>query len=264
MTHRPTNPVQDDFFVGYSPSTPRPIARRVRFTTIATILLSALAAAATALAFRSPGDAIWHEQIAEFTGEIIESPYPLLRVADPTTRAIQPYLLVSVGKRGAAHHVRGLDGRIVRLSGTLLERDGRRMIELADPPAGASSASIQALSDQSPLPPPIISNSPTKASLSGELIDPKCFFGAMKPGDGKLHKACAIRCIHGGIPPMLASPNPDGSISYYLLATADRRPINTRVLPFVAEQVAITGTIEQTDGLSMLLIDDAPEALRRR
>ena len=37
-------------------------------------------------------------------------------------------------------------------------------------------------------------------TLKGEIIDPKCYLGAMKPGGGKTHKACAMRCIAGGIP----------------------------------------------------------------
>ena len=39
--------------------------------------------------------------------------------------------------------------------------------------------------------------------VKGEIVDPKCFFGVMKPGEGKPHKDCAIRCILGGIPPVL-------------------------------------------------------------
>ena len=39
--------------------------------------------------------------------------------------------------------------------------------------------------------------------LKGEIYDPKCAFGAMKPGFGKPHRSCAIRCISGGVPPIL-------------------------------------------------------------
>lgn len=37
-------------------------------------------------------------------------------------------------------------------------------------------------------------------SLLREIIDPKCYFGVMKPDYGKVHRSCAIRCIAGGIP----------------------------------------------------------------
>jgi nitrite reductase/ring-hydroxylating ferredoxin subunit len=38
------------------------------------------------------------------------------------------------------------------------------------------------------------------AHQGGPLGDPKCFARAMKPGDGKTHKGCAVLCLRGGIP----------------------------------------------------------------
>jgi hypothetical protein len=46
-----------------------------------------------------------------------------------------------------------------------------------------------------------------RVTLRGEIIDPKCYIGAMKPGGGKTHKACAQLCLSGGIPPMLVTRN---------------------------------------------------------
>ena len=42
-----------------------------------------------------------------------------------------------------------------------------------------------------------------EVTLVGEVVDPKCWLGDMKPGDGKAHAACARLCMEGGIPPML-------------------------------------------------------------
>jgi hypothetical protein len=56
--------------------------------------------------------------------------------------------------------------------------------------------------------------------IKGEIIDPKCYFGVMKPGEGKPHRDCAIRCILGGITPMLAVKNEQGDANYYLLASS--------------------------------------------
>jgi hypothetical protein len=39
--------------------------------------------------------------------------------------------------------------------------------------------------------------------LSGEIIDPKCCFDAINPGQGKPHLSYAARCISGGIMPVL-------------------------------------------------------------
>jgi hypothetical protein len=86
----------------------------------------------------------------------------------------------------------------------------------------------------------------------------------MKPGEGKLHKACAIRCISGGIPPMLAVRNPQGGISYYLLMGADGAAMNRRVVPFIAEPVEVTGEVEEADGQQILRVDGDAAAIRRR
>jgi hypothetical protein len=37
----------------------------------------------------------------------------------------------------------------------------------------------------------------------GELVDTKCFLGVMRPATGKVHRACAVRCLSGGVPPGL-------------------------------------------------------------
>jgi hypothetical protein len=55
--------------------------------------------------------------------------------------------------------------------------------------------------------------------INGEIIDPKCYFGVMKPGKGKPQCDCAIRCILGGITPMLVVKNEQGDANYYLLAS---------------------------------------------
>jgi len=36
--------------------------------------------------------------------------------------------------------------------------------------------------------------------LVGEIVDSKCYFGNMNPGNGKVHRDCAVRCMSGGIP----------------------------------------------------------------
>jgi hypothetical protein len=37
----------------------------------------------------------------------------------------------------------------------------------------------------------------------GELVDTKCWLGVMRPATGKVHRACAARCLAGGVPPGL-------------------------------------------------------------
>jgi hypothetical protein len=44
---------------------------------------------------------------------------------------------------------------------------------------------------------------PGEFLLRGELVDTKCWLGVMRPSTGKVHRACAVRCLAGGVPPGL-------------------------------------------------------------
>ena len=90
--------------------------------------------------------------------------------------------------------------------------------------------------------------------LEGEILDPKCWFGVMKPGEGKVHKSCAIRCISGGIPPVF-KVKAGSQNTYYVLKSANDQNINQEVLPYVAEAVAIAGTTFVQNGWNVLEID---------
>ena len=83
--------------------------------------------------------------------------------------------------------------------------------------------------------------------IRGEIIYPKCYFGVMKPGEGKPHRDCAIRCILGGISPMLAVKNEKGEANYYLLALTDEGSINEAVRDFVAEPIELEVHLMQYD-----------------
>lgn len=256
-TDQPSSPSPqptDEFYIGYLPQAPRGVARTVKVA-VAVIAASVLiTAAALAGAFRSPGPGTWTDAPAEFAGSLSELPYPTLRLTGPDGSPRRA-LLVDDGKHGSADRVRGMDGQSVRIRGTVLERDGRMMIEIQDGEAGIRADSAA--------PATTAARSLGPSTLTGEIIDPKCFLGAMKPGNGKLHKACAIRCISGGIPPMLAVADGRGGFSYYLLATAQGGPLNRRVLPFVGESVVVNGQLEESDGLATLRVSDAPDAIRR-
>jgi hypothetical protein len=83
----------------------------------------------------------------------------------------------------------------------------------------------------------------------------------MKPGDGKTHKACATLCIRGGIPPMFASPQPGGQTRQYLIVKANGEPLDSTtleaILPYVADPVEVTGTVELQAGRWLLRLNPA-------
>ena len=94
-------------------------------------------------------------------------------------------------------------------------------------------------------------------TLVGEIVDSKCFLGVMNPGALTPHRACAIRCISGGIPPVLLVRQTNGPALYLLLVSRDGKPVNKQVLNLVAEPVEITGEVESQGELLILRADPA-------
>ncbi len=207
-----------------------------------------------------PGDGVWHDDARALGGRLAAKPYPLLRV--PSTQPgspVETILLVSEGKHGGGERVAALDGRIARVRGTILERDGRRLLELAESDAVTPGVLLSRPEEARLAAPTVVPIG--QVTLRGEIIDPKCYSGAMKPGEGKTHKECATLCIAGGIPPMFVTLDDAGQRSYYLLTNPAGEALDDRILPFVADAVEISGVLEKRDDLQVFRID--PASIRR-
>jgi len=240
----------DELYVGYLPAAPPRVARFVR-RLVPALLVTALAVAALVAVLQAP----FARGVFEFgsprsvRGTLIERPYPLL-VEDGTTRAA---LLVREGKHGASSDGAGLDGRRVELEATRIESPLGRMLEIV-PGTLEGTGTDRTLETPDPVGP--------VANLLGEIVDSKCFLGVMKPGQGKPHRACAARCLSGGIPPQLLVESADGSARLLLLATADGGALApASFLDLVGEPVVASGTVERRAGLLVLRLDEA--GLRR-
>ena len=96
-----------------------------------------------------------------------------------------------------------------------------------------------------------------RQTLVGEIVDSKCYLGVMNPGQLTPHRACAIRCISGGIPPILLVRQTNGSALHFLLVSSDGRPVNKEVLAMVAEPVQITGEVVRQGEFLILRADPA-------
>jgi nitrite reductase/ring-hydroxylating ferredoxin subunit/DMSO/TMAO reductase YedYZ heme-binding membrane subunit len=81
-------------------------------------------------------------------------------------------------------------------------------------------------------------------SILGEIIDPKCYFGAMNPGNGKVHLSCAVRCIEGGIPPMIRYIE-DNKEKFAILFNTNGKTANTEVINFIGLPIKIKGRTSQ-------------------
>jgi hypothetical protein len=257
MIESKTNRVAEDpFFIGWLPMPPA-YRRFVAPVTLVLLLAAAGIAATVTCMQRDPGRGRWDSDVVTLEGRVYTRPYALLRVPGGTL------LLVEAGKFGALARVAALgQGQAVRARGTLLERDGRWMLELAEGEEGLRRLTAEK-EERLPLidwPEPRLIDE--RITLKGEIIDPKCYLGAMKPGGGKTHKACAMLCISGGVPPMLVTRAVGGQETFYLLTTAEGGIANELVLPFVGDPVAVTGRLEQHGDLLVLRI--APQGIRRR
>ena len=243
-----------EFYVGYLPM-PRGYWQLLVVGVPILVAASCLIAVAVSARQKDPGSGQWSDATTTLEGVAIEEPYAILRVPSSNTSGVETVLLVEEGKFGAKQRIRAFNRQAVSVKGTILERAGRRMLELVAGEQAITHAEwpTAKLDGMSQLP----SQPLGKATLSGEIIDPKCYLGAMKPGEGKTHKACATLCISGGIPPMFVTAGVNGEKQFLLLTTADGRAINDAVLPFVGDPVEITGEVVRTGDLAVLQINPA-------
>jgi hypothetical protein len=170
----------------------------------------------------------------------------MVRVAGGPGRAV---LLVGEGKAGPPDGLGGLDGQLVEVKGYPIQRGDLTVLQLDQPPARQDGAA-PALA-----PPREIGES----VMSGEVVDTKCYAGAMSPGDGKTHKGCASLCLFGGIPPLFVSAGAGGQARWFILTDRQGGPINIGAASIAGDAVRLAGTVVEGDGMSLFEI--SPDAL---
>ena len=99
-----------------------------------------------------------------------------------------------------------------------------------------------------------------EATLNGEILDSKCWFGAMREAEGKVHKSCASLCIRGGIPPAFYVKDRKDQKALMIM-TSGGYGHNKDLLEYVADPVSITGQVQRFGDLFLL---DAPVSALRR
>lgn len=236
-----------DFYIGYVPKAPASITRWITSIAIV-IVLGAMAIGALLILNQPPFAKSTFEYgiYREYSGVIEAWPYPMLRTADTT------FLLVAPGKHGFSE-VSRLQGRGVRLQAALIARGQDRMLEVLP----ASLREVSTL----PVIPPIKPVALGSVRLRGEIVDSKCYLGVMNPGNGKVHRDCAVRCISGGAPPAFVAQDAAGETQVLLLVGSDGRALNHEVLSFVAEPLEISGELVRSG--SNLVLKAEPARFRR-
>ena len=247
---------QDEFYIGYEASMP---PRTARFVSIAVIVagcgVAALAVLVAAGHTRLQGGVFEFGHPQSFSGTIVERPYPALRL-DGREERDSSLLLVAPGKHGADALVAGLDGQHVSLMGTRILRSGRTMLEVE--PASIAASATKAEHER-----PAAASAGASGELStltGEVVDSKCFMGVMVPGDGKTHADCAALCLRGGIPPALYVRDRSDRSALVLLAGSRNEAIGPRLSEFAGEAVEVTGILERTGEWPVVRV----ESMRRK
>ncbi|MBI1767038.1 MAG: hypothetical protein HYR67_01535 [Bacteroidetes bacterium] len=241
----------DEFYVGYIPSAPDKTSVFIKKIIFAGATLLTIVAAALALNQKqfSPTDFEYGVNTT-LAGLLVKSPVPHLRISLGKNlegkELFQMVLLVGSGKHGADDLIEKKFVSMVTIRGYLIYGDGKAILQIND-------ASDITPNDRNVTNSELRNESFSKAetiSVTGEITDPKCYFGVMKPGEGKTHRSCAIRCIAGGIPPVLKSNTSD----YFLLVNENFESLNADVLPIVGDMVSLDGEVVELDGWKILKV----------
>jgi hypothetical protein len=249
----------NDFYVGYLPQAPTALASFVRKVIVGLGLVAVILA--LVLVFGQmpfANSAFEYGKVRSFEGIVMAKPVPTLLVARPGKIAQQDkysrYLLVAPGKHGADDLMAGFDGRQVRLRGQLIYREGGTMVEIEPGSIVPGNNLIE---------PQDVARDLGPVTVTGEIVDSKCYLGVMNPGQGKVHRDCAARCISGGIPPIFITTNGITANGHeqLLLVGADGRALGRDALrEFIAEPIQVQGELLQQGSSRLLKID--PRALR--
>ena len=190
--------------------------------------------------------------ITKITGTFHENPYPMLRV-QIVKDVYKNIALLGFGKFSANPYLeelfaeeRNLNGKKLSIEGNLIYYNGKTLLQITD-------QEKVTLEDGNGLIPK--KQTISEVILEGEIIDPKCYFGVMKPGFGKIHRSCAVRCVSGGIPPVLATTYQNNISEYYLITDLEGHPINKAVLPFIGKPARIKGVVERFEDWYLFKID---------
>jgi hypothetical protein len=199
---------RDDFFIGWAGRLPRDH----RLAVVARLLIGVLTVLTLGLllghglddpgpgGFEPAGDVTRH-------GVLTLHPSPILWMAPDTAHPKGHSLLLSgEGKNGPLLDPT-LDGKTIAATGAIIRRGDLEMLQIDR---------VDAAADGAVLAPPIVPLGTWR--IEGEICDGKCAAGAMRPGGGLAHRACAILCLNGALPPVFVATGPIEGQDFLLLA----------------------------------------------
>jgi len=244
--------MQDDFYIGYLKKAPSGLARFVRVAS-AIVFAGVLAVGALAALGQHllPRGVFEYGVTTELEGEVVAGAVPRIVVESGSHPVLSPgvaVVLVGEGKRGAESLLPPGGVARARVGGTLIH-DGTSVMlevhEITPRPAAGDAAT------------PGEFNGGEERTIEGELVDTKCFLGAMRPGRGKVHRGCAIACLEGGIPAGLWVKD-GNSEEGHLVFIANDEAYRSQVSPeWAGLRVRVQGRYTVLDGVRTIYVREA-------
>lgn len=250
----------DDFFIGWSNHLPA--AMRGRMFAAVAVIVGGLVTLGFGLSHSAddPGDSLmrlgprtasnepvrpldWQDgQI--FRGRLETNGYSLLQISPDSAFPRGRVLLLSgFGKRGPP-----VDGapEMVEMRGGLISRGDIEMLVVDEPPRL--------------LPPDTVGSEVSRQSLgrwriAGEICDGKCYPGGMRPGSGVSHRACAVLCLSGDIPPVFVTFAPVAGQSFLIIAAPNSGSPYVHISNVIGIPVELEGEVERVGNVLVLRID---------
>ena len=251
----------NDFYIGWMDKAPASYSRYIKKVVVFLGCLAIVAALILSQQQRKFSTASFEfGQLTEITGTYQQLPVPAIKVKTQNdifgNNSWLTIPLVGYGKFGAEgviaslekEHNTLLEGKQVVFKGTLLYSDGKTLLQV-------DKNDNPLVSINQPVPAQVIKHELGIVELKGEIIDPKCYFGVMKPGHDKPHRDCAIRCIEGGMDPVFYVRNDKGEANYYLILGVDGKKINDELKDYIAEPVSLKAKAVQVDDWTVLYLD---------
>ena len=246
MTKTPSDP----FFVGYFKKVPTEIRDFALLAGSGIVGLLCALALLLPLGTIDPGSGRYADDLrgGALTGVIDPLPYPIIRVPATKDGPARAVLLGGQDKVGAQGRVQK-GTPVIDVGGVFVRRGDLEMLLINANSARASTTVLSGFV-------PAAATDLGRWRLTGEICDGKCYGGAMKPGSGLAHKACANLCILEGLPPVLVMELPVEGSSVVLLAAQDGGPIPDALLDLTAIPLQLEGWLERRDDLLIFRIDE--------
>jgi hypothetical protein len=234
----------NEFFVGYLKA-PQSIVSFYKIVVPIFLLIAIAVGVWLSLNQQSAGKGVAElSNQSTMSGYLTLDPYPVLHHVGEEKRSV---ILVDRFKKSANDLLQPYANQWITVSGLPIDRGDWVMLQVP------ADAEVQVVSNKMGL--EVSDQYLGEVTFEGEIIDSKCFLGVMKPGGGKVHRACARLCLLGGVPPMLAVKNQQGERLGYLLMNEDGSSASIPLSDKVAVPVRLSGTLLQRGELQYVRLN---------